>query len=62
MKVCILTCYESNEERAAFVKEACEAENFEVCTITSDFSHIKKQYRKNIPEGFIGKLQVLKEL
>lgn len=52
MKVTIVTCFESNEERVAFVKEACEERHYEVEVITSDFSHVRKTVRNNIPEGY----------
>ncbi|MBQ6559508.1 MAG: glycosyltransferase [Erysipelotrichaceae bacterium] len=52
MKVTIVTCYESNEERVAFVKEACEERGYEVRVITSDFSHVRKTVRNSIPEGY----------
>lgn len=53
MKVAIATCFESNEERLVFVYEACKSRNYETCIITSDFSHIHKKKRKNIPESFV---------
>ncbi len=52
MKVLIATCFESNEERARFVYDACKSRGYDVSVITSDFSHIRKQKRENIPEGF----------
>ncbi len=52
MKVLIATCFESNEERAKFVYDACRSRGYDVSVITSDFSHIRKQKRENIPEGF----------
>lgn len=53
MKVIILTCFESNEERASFVYDACQKRGYDTDVITSDFSHIRKEKRNNIPEGFI---------
>ncbi|MBR4461178.1 MAG: hypothetical protein IKS51_01135 [Erysipelotrichaceae bacterium] len=53
MKVTIVTCFESNEERVAFIKEACEGRGDEVRVITSDFSHVRKTVRNNVPEGYI---------
>ena len=52
MKATIVTCYESNEERVAFVKETCLEKGFEVEVLTSDFSHVRKTIRNNIPEGY----------
>ncbi|MBR4422456.1 MAG: hypothetical protein IKS69_07980 [Erysipelotrichaceae bacterium] len=52
MKATIVTCYESNEERVAFVKETCLEKGFETEVITSDFSHVRKTLRNNIPEGY----------
>lgn len=45
MKVTIITCYESNEERASFVYDACKIQKHRVNVITTDYSHIKKQNR-----------------
>ncbi len=53
MKVDIITCYESNEERMGFVYDACSGRGYEVKAYTSDFSHIKKDKRKQIPSHFI---------
>ena len=52
MKAVIATCYESNEERVSFVYDALKKRNFDVDVITTDFSHIKKTIRNNIPEGY----------
>ena len=52
MKAVIITCFESNEERAAFVYDVCLQKNYEVQVYTSDFSHIRKEKRKDVPEGF----------
>ena len=53
MKANVITCFESNEERVFFVVEALKKLNYDIKVYTSDFSHIKKQYRNNIPEHFI---------
>lgn len=53
MKAVVLTCYESNEERMKLVIKSLELEGFEVVSYTSNFSHIRKEYRNNIPEGMI---------
>ncbi|MBQ6334389.1 MAG: hypothetical protein IJI46_04925 [Erysipelotrichaceae bacterium] len=52
MKVVIATCFESNEERASFVKRACEKRAYETRVFSSDFSHIRKEKREHGPEGF----------
>ena len=52
MQVIILTCFESNEERVSFVVDACKSRNYDVSVISTDFSHIKKQKRTNIPENY----------
>lgn len=52
MNVSIVTCYESNEERVRFVSETCINKNYNVEVITTDFSHIKKTKRNNIPENY----------
>ena len=53
MKVSIVTCYESNEELVSFVFEACKKRGYEVNAITSDYSHIRKEKRNNVPADFI---------
>ena len=53
MKVVIATCFESNEERVSFVLEACKKRKYNTKVITTDFSHIKKQKRTNIPKDYI---------
>lgn len=52
MKVTIATCFESNEERAGFVYDACVQRGYEVTVLTSDFSHIRKQKRDHLPDHF----------
>ena len=52
MKALIITCYESNEERVSFIVETCIQKGYEVKVITTDFSHIKKEKRTNIPNGY----------
>ena len=51
MKAVVLTCFESDEERMRLVINGLTSEGFEVVAYTSNFSHIRKQYRNNIPEG-----------
>ena len=51
MKAVVLTCFESDEERMRLVINGLMSEGFEVVAYTSNFSHIRKQYRNNIPEG-----------
>ena len=53
MKAVVLTCYESNEERMKLVIQSLKLEGFEVVSYTSNFSHIRKEYRNNIPEGMV---------
>lgn len=53
MKAIIITCFKSNEERASFVLETCKRRNIDAVVITTDFSHIKKQKRTNIPKDFV---------
>ncbi len=52
MKAVIATCFESNEERAGFVCDACEKMGFQTILLTSDFSHMRKNKRQSIPERF----------
>lgn len=53
MKVLIVTCFESNEERVSFVLDACKKRNYKTQVVTTDFSHIKKEKRTNIPDGYV---------
>ena len=53
MKAVVLTCYESNEERMKLVIQSMKLEGFEVVSYTSNFSHIRKEYRNSVPEGVI---------
>lgn len=53
MKATIVTCYESNEERVSIVYDALKKRGYEINVITSDFSHIRKEKRNNVPEGYI---------
>lgn len=48
MKVLIITCFESNDERVGFVYDACIKKGYDVSVLTSDFSHINKKKRNNI--------------
>ena len=52
MLVTIVTCFESNEERARFVYEACLSRGYAAKVITTDFSHMRKVRRDNIPADF----------
>ena len=52
MKVCVITCYESNEERMGFVLDACTKKGYEVIGFTSNFSHIRKEKRNKVPEKY----------
>lgn len=51
MKAVVLTCFESDEERMRLVIKSLKFEGFEVVAYTSNFSHIRKEYRNNISEG-----------
>lgn len=51
MKALVLTCFESNEERLRLVVKSLKEKEFEVVSYTSNFSHIRKSFRTNIPEG-----------
>ena len=50
MKVIIITCFESNEERLNYIYDACLSRNYEVKAISSDFSHIRKKKRKKLSD------------
>ncbi len=50
MKIVIITCFESNEERLKLVYDACKTRNYDVKAYSSDFSHIRKQTRTQKPE------------
>lgn len=50
MKVTIVTCFESNEERVSFIYDACKARDYEVKAYSSDFSHIHKKTRTEAPD------------
>ena len=52
MKVSVVTCFESNEERSHFVCDALKSRGYKIQAITSDFSHMRKSKRNTIPEGF----------
>jgi glycosyltransferase involved in cell wall biosynthesis len=52
MRAEIITCYESNEERARLVFDACVGRGYETIALTSDFSHIRKEKRESVPAGF----------
>ena len=53
MKVTVLTCFESNEERALYISDACNKAGYDIEVITTDFSHIRKAKRHCVPDGFI---------
>lgn len=46
MKVTIVTCFESNDQRVNFVYETCTKRNYDVSVISTDFSHVNKIKRK----------------
>lgn len=49
MPAYIVTCFESNQERCELVKQAFQSKGYQARIVTSDFSHINKAARKNIP-------------
>lgn len=49
MKVTIVTCFESNEERVGFIYDACKDRDYKVKAYSTDFSHIRKQVRTKAP-------------
>ena len=52
MKATVLTCFESNEERVRFVCDAFRLKGYDTGVITTGFSHVGKQKRENVPEGY----------
>lgn len=52
MKIDIVTCFESNEERVSFIYDLCKKQGFTVKAITTDFSHRNKEKRNNVPNYF----------
>jgi len=52
MKACVATCFESNEERVGFVADTLRRKGYDVLIITSDFSHMKKIARNNVPASY----------
>ncbi len=53
MKALIVTCFESNEERISFVLDSFKKKRYNTKVITTNYSHIKKEYRTNTPEEYI---------
>lgn len=53
MKALLLTCFESNEERVSYVYDVFKSKGFDTVVVTTDFSHVKKEKRDNIPDGFV---------
>ena len=53
MKIDIVTCYESNEERVTFIMEICKSRGYDVKAITSNFSHFRKEKRNNVPDNYV---------
>lgn len=58
MKVVIVTCYESNEERVELIANTFKNRNDEVEIITTSFSHKKKHQRTKYP-SFSGTLNIV---
>ena len=52
MKAIVLTCYESNEEPAALASLSLKNMGFEVKTLTTNYSHIRKSFRTSYPDDF----------
>jgi len=52
LKVVIATCYQSNEERLSFVLNACKKRKYDTKVYTTNYSHIKKTYRDDVPNGY----------
>lgn len=52
MRMNIVTCFESNEERVTFIMETCLLRGISVNVYTTSFSHINKKERRTIPYGF----------
>ena len=53
MKASIITCFESNGLRQAFLYELLQNKGYETSAYTSNFSHVNKNYRNNIPDDYI---------
>ena len=53
MKVNIVTCYESNEERVTFIMDVCKKRGYDVKAYTSNFSHFRKELRNSVPDGLV---------
>lgn len=52
MKAVVLTCFESNEERASFVMDSLKSEGYDVLGLSTNFSHMEKDYRKDYYGNF----------
>ena len=53
MKISIITCFESDEERVGFLYKLFRNKGYETKVYTTDFSHALKKKRNNIPDGYI---------
>ena len=53
MKVVIVNCFDTYEDRVLLLKEYFEKRGNAVRVITSDYRHFKKEYRTEKPKGFI---------
>ena len=52
MRISIITCFESNDERVKYVYETCNRFALDVDVISTDFSHANKTFRNNVPDYF----------
>ncbi len=53
MKVVIVNCFDTYEDRVLLLKDYFEKRGNAVRVITSDYRHFKKEYRTEKPKGFI---------
>lgn len=52
MRAVVVTCFESDEERAHFAYETLKGKGYELLGLTSNFSHVKKAYRTEVIADF----------
>lgn len=53
MKVVIVNCFDTYEDRVDLVHEFFKAQGYDVTVIQSDFRHFNKEHREEYKEGFI---------
>lgn len=51
-KAAVVTCFESNEERTAFVIEALKQRGYDTIGVSTDYSHIRKEKRTDKKEAY----------